>query len=152
MSFTLSKIAIVLTLLACSVSATHAEGQFLEGCLALKGNEQQFRKTTVTWLAQQKGETIIAYASINVGGKAAVCGLYVNEGVVPQTDLKFMLSKSEIKVGRQTLLRNLSFFKNACNGGGCKLCAPCFMTTLNWKPAYARAKLSLHETESFEIK
>ncbi|WP_133489065.1 hypothetical protein [Aliiroseovarius marinus] len=123
-----------------SISAASAGGEFLEGCLALKGNEQLFRKTTVKWEAEQRGETIIAYATINVEGKATVCGMHMNKGIVPHAELKRMLSRSEIKSGKQTLLRNLSYFTNACNNVGCKLCAPCYMTTLDWKSAYARPK------------
>ncbi|WP_157440825.1 hypothetical protein [Aestuariivita boseongensis] len=121
-------------------SAASAGGEFLDGCLALKGNEQLFKKTTVKWEAEQRGETVIAYATINVEGKATVCGMHMNKGAVPQAELRRMLSKSEIKSGKQTMVRNLSYFTNACNEVGCKLCAPCYMTTLNWKPAYARPK------------
>ena len=103
-------------------SAASAGGEFLDGCLALKGNEQLFKKTTVKWEAEQRGETVIAYATINVEGKATVCGMHMNKGAVPQAELRRMLST------------------NACNEVGCKLCAPCYMTTLNWKPAYARPK------------
>jgi hypothetical protein len=145
------KFGLVLTFLAGSVSAALSGGEFLEGCFAVKGNEKQFRKTTVRWVADQQGETIIVYATINVEGKAAVCGLYMNGGSVPQADLELSLSTGEMKVGRSTMMRNLSYFKNACNGGGCILCAPCFLTSLDWKPAYARAKLHLYPTDNFEI-
>ena len=148
----LIKSVLVLTFLASSVSAPLAGGEFLEGCFAVKGNEKQFRKTTVKWVADQQGETLIVYATINVEGKAAVCGLYMNDRSVPQSDLKRALSTAEIKVGGRTMMKNLSYFNNACNGGGCKLCAPCYMTSLDWKSAYSRAKLSLSSTNNFEIK
>lgn len=140
MRFILIKVALGLIFLTGSISVANAGGEFLEGCLAFKGNEQLFKKTTVKWVADQSGETIVAYATINVEDKATVCGMYMNKGAVPQAELKRMLSKGEMKAGRQTLIRNLSFFSNACNGGGCKLCATCYMTPLGWKSGYSRSK------------
>ncbi len=135
-----------------SALMANAQGEFLEGCFAVEGNEKQFRKTTIKWIADRQGETVIAYATISVEGKTAVCGLYMNNGSVPYSDLKLALSRGEIKVAGQTMMRNLSYFKNACNANGCILCAPCFMTSLDWKSAYSRAKLSLSSTDNFEVK
>jgi hypothetical protein len=121
-----------------------ADGQFLKGCFAVEGHEKEFRRTTVEWREDQRGakrgETMLVYAVVNVEDKATVCGMYLNDGVVPQAELKRLLATGEIRSGRQVLVRNLSYFTNACKAGGCKLCAPCFMTPLNWKSAYGRTK------------
>jgi hypothetical protein len=122
------------------ISAAAGEGRFLDGCLALKGNEQMFSRTDAEWLGDRRGETMIVYALINVEDKATVCGMYLNKGVVPTDDLKRLLSKSELKSGRQTLVRNLSFFKNICTAGACVACAPCYKTSLDWKSSYGRTK------------
>lgn len=152
MRYAILNFMVALVVFSGSALMASAEGKFLEGCFDVRENKKHFRKMTIEWVSNRRAETNIVHATINFNGKAAVCGLYMNEGPVPQSDLKLVLSRGEIKVGQQTMIRNLSYFKNACNGGGCILCAPCFMTSLDWKSAYSRAKLSLSSTENFEVK
>lgn len=135
-------IAALLLAIVQTSSATAGE-QLLKGCLAIKGHEKAFHRTTIEWRGNPGGQTIVAYALINVEDRATVCGLYMSKGEVPSSALKRFLAGSQVMSGQEILIRNLSYFPDACGAGGCKLCAPCKMTDFDWKPAFARVKPKL---------
>jgi len=114
--------------------------ELIKGCLAIKGHEKEFSKTTVEWRGDPGGTTIIVYALINVEDKATVCGLHMNQGDVPAKRLSTLLANSSVSSGRETMVKGLSYFKNACGPEGCKLCAPCMMTSFDWTSSYGRVK------------
>jgi hypothetical protein len=56
---------------------------------------------------KERGNQLV-FAVVNVEGKAAVCGMYLIDGVVPHSTLKQMLARGEIRSGDKVLARILS--------------------------------------------
>lgn len=137
--------SLVVALLLATVQASSAGAgeQLLKGCLAIKGHEKTFHRTTIEWRGNPGGQTIVAYALIDVEGRATVCGLHMSRGKVPSSVLERFLAGSQVMSGQQILIKNLSYFPDACGAAGCKLCAPCKMTEVDWQPAFARVRPKL---------